>query len=171
MCNPQFLLFVKLPWQSVHTYNLFAWWQFMWSCKSGSLIVLSQYLQFTDWTILWNIHKWRWRYFLGVKHLVQNPHENTMTADYVIKRAFDTLPLIAPWWNISHRWWFAHYWLDNMESIDIGYVTQNHFILITCGYYFIVTSVATYVWFLTQDDFWYMIFIEKNSTEVTNDHG
>ena len=81
------------------------------------------------------------------------------------KRAFDTLPLIAPWWNISHRWWFAHYWLDNMESIDIGYVTQNHFILITCGYHFIVTSVATDVWFLTQDDFWYMIFIGKKTLQ------
>ena len=60
----------------------------MWSCKSCSLIVLSQYLQFTDWTILWNFHKWRWRYFFLVKHLVQNPHENTMTADYVMKKSF-----------------------------------------------------------------------------------
>ena len=60
----------------------------MWSCKSGSLIVWSQYLQFTDWTILWNFHKWRWRYFFRVKHLVQNPHENTMTADYVMKKSF-----------------------------------------------------------------------------------
>ena len=162
MCNPQFLLFVKLLWQIVHTYNLFAWWQFMWSCKSGSLIVLSQYLQFTDWTILCNFHKWRWRYFFFGKAFGTESawkyHDCGLCYE---KRAFDTLPLIVPWWNISHRWWFAHYWLDNMESIDIGYVTQNHYILITCGYHFIVTSVATDVWFLTQDDFWYMIFIEK----------
>ena len=62
----KFLLFVKLLWQNLHSYNLFAWWQLMWSWKSGSIIVISQYLQFTDWTILWHFHKWRWSpVFLG----------------------------------------------------------------------------------------------------------
>ena len=171
MCVSQFLLFVRLLWQNLPSYNLFAWWQLMWSCKSGSIIVISQCLQFTDWTILWNFHIWRWSLFFLVKHLVHSPHENIMTVEYVMTKSSDALPLIDPSWIISHRGWFVHYWFDNTVSIDIWYVNQNHFIVMTCGYHFNVTNVKIEVYFLTNGSLWYTIFINFVLKDDTKEHG